>query len=83
MNPRNREYQIAYSEFRQRLRQARKEAGLPQGKVCTLMHQYRTFVSKCESGERRVDHVELREFAKIYRKPLSFFDLPSEPGVPK
>jgi hypothetical protein len=27
----------------------------------------------CESGERRVDVVELAEFARLYRKPLSFF----------
>ncbi len=26
-----------------------------------------------ESGERRVDVVELGEFARLYRKPLSFF----------
>ncbi len=32
-----------------------------------------SFVSKCESGERRVDVVELAEFARLYRKPLSFF----------
>jgi hypothetical protein len=33
-----------------------------------------SYVSKCESGERRVDIVELREFARLYRKDLSFFE---------
>ena len=34
-----------------------------------------SFVSKFESGERRVDFVELQHLAKIYRKPLSFFEI--------
>jgi hypothetical protein len=33
-----------------------------------------SFVSKAESGERRVDFVELRHLARIYKKPLSFFE---------
>jgi len=83
VNPRDREYQNAYDAFRRRLREAREQADLTQGEVCALMHKYRSFISKCELGERRVDHVELRRLAKIYRKPLSFFDLPPESGAPK
>jgi hypothetical protein len=30
-------------------------------------------VSKSESGERRIDVVELQEFARLYGKPLDFF----------
>jgi hypothetical protein len=32
-----------------------------------------SFLSKCESGERRVDVVELEAFAQVYRKPIAFF----------
>jgi hypothetical protein len=32
-----------------------------------------SYLSKCESGERRVDVIELEAFAKLYGKPLSFF----------
>ena len=32
-----------------------------------------SFVSKVESGERRVDFVEMQYLAELYRKPLSFF----------
>ena len=34
-----------------------------------------SFLSKCESGERRVDFVELQHLARIYRKPLSYFQV--------
>ncbi len=78
MNPRDREYQEAYKEFRRRLRDARKQAGLTQREVCKLMGKSSSFISKCELGERRVDHVELRKLARIYRKPVSFFDPPPE-----
>jgi hypothetical protein len=33
------------------------------------------FVAKSESGERRVDFVELLHLAKIYRKPVRFFEI--------
>jgi transcriptional regulator with XRE-family HTH domain len=65
------------------LRKARKEAGLTQREVCKLMGKSSSFVSKCELGERRIDHVELRKLAKIYRKPVSFFDLPWESNAAK
>jgi hypothetical protein len=32
-----------------------------------------SFVAKCESGERRVDVIELTHFADLYDKPLLFF----------
>ena len=78
MNPRDREYQDAYRMFRRRLMQARKEAGMTQREVCTKMGKSTSFISKCELGERRVDYVELQKLARIYRKPISFFNLPSK-----
>lgn len=34
-----------------------------------------SFVSKCESGERRVDIIELKVFANTYGKDLGYFDV--------
>jgi hypothetical protein len=42
------------------------------------MGKSKSFVSKVELGERRLDHVELQKLARIYRKPLAFFDVPSK-----
>ena len=44
-----------------------------QMEVAKALRRPQSFVSKCESGERRVDVVELEEFAKLYRRSLSFF----------
>ena len=46
---------------------------MKQSEVNNLMGKPRTFISKCELGERRIDFVELQFLAKIYRKNLSFF----------
>ena len=56
-----------------RLRAARKGADLTQVQVAKRLKVPQSFVSKCESGERRVDAVELAAFARIYRRPLGFF----------
>ena len=49
------------------------EAGLTQVEGANRLKRPQSFVSKVESGERRVDVVELSELARIYRKPLDFF----------
>lgn len=56
-----------------RLRQARKEASLSQEQVAERMKVKQKFVSKVETGERRIDPVELAEFAELYGKPVVWF----------
>jgi transcriptional regulator with XRE-family HTH domain len=73
VNARDHAYQKAYKRFRTRLVQARQEAGLTQVEVAKRLGRPNSFISKCELGERRVDVVELRQLAHIYRKDLSFF----------
>ncbi len=37
------------------------------------LQKYRNYVTKVESGERRIDPVELQDFARLYKKPLEHF----------
>ena len=55
-----------YRKFMQRLRDARLKAGLSQKQVAERLKQPQSYVSRCESGERRVDVVEAMAFAEIY-----------------
>jgi len=57
----------------ERLKRARKEAGLDQEKVAKLLGVSQSYISKVESGQRRIDLVQLKQFAKIYKKKLDFF----------
>jgi hypothetical protein len=62
-----------YRAFLRLLKQARLDARLTQVEVSKALNRPQSYVSKCESGERRVDVIELGDFAKLYRKPVSFF----------
>lgn len=62
-----------YKAMLKRLREARIAAGLTQVEVAKALQRTQVFVSKCESGERRIDPIDLADFAKVYRKPVSFF----------
>lgn len=53
------------------LKAARKRAGVSQVDLAERLGNTQTFVSKCERGERRIDAVELVEFAEALGvKPL-------------
>ncbi len=73
-------WQHQYEAFRKRLVSARELAGLTQTEVAQRLGKTQTFVSKCETGERRVDIVELTNFARIYNQPLRYF-APVEAGL--
>ncbi|HET7216362.1 MAG TPA: helix-turn-helix transcriptional regulator [Terriglobia bacterium] len=66
-------YRRRYTRFLERLKEARSTARLTQVEVAMRLSRPQSFVSKIESGERRVDAVELAELAELYRKPLEFF----------
>ena len=68
---------LRYRQFLERLRSARMDAGLTQEQVAEQLGRPQSFVSKCESGERRVDVIELQLFAEVYGKSLRYFLPPS------
>ena len=57
----------------ERLKKARREAGLDQQEVAKLIGSTQSHISKIENGQRRINIVALKEFARIYKKPIGYF----------
>lgn len=55
------------------LKKARVEVGLGQSEVAKILGRTQSYISKIESGQRRFDVLQLKEFAKIYKKNINFF----------
>lgn len=66
-------YRAKYKNLVQRLRKARLDAGLTQVEAGRRLQKPQVYISKIERGERRVDAIELAEFAKLYQTSLSYF----------
>ncbi len=56
-----------------RLKEARKYLGLRQEEVATYLKIPRTALTDIESGQRRVEAIELSRLARLYRQPVAFF----------
>jgi len=55
------------------LRDAREYLELSQDEVAKKMNLPRTAISLIESGQRRVDALELKQFAQLYQRPVAYF----------
>lgn len=62
-----------YKVFIKRLRTARTEANLTQVQAAKKLGATQAYVSKVEKGQLRVDVTQLKSFAKIYNKSVSYF----------
>lgn len=62
-----------YKAFLAKLRQARADAGLTQEEMAKKLGRTQTWMSNSELGERRVDFVELEDFAALYGNALEWF----------
>ncbi len=66
-------YSNEHKQIVERLKKARLESGLGQVEVAKKLSKTQSYLSKIESGQRRFDVLQLKEFAKIYKKPLDYF----------
>ncbi len=62
-----------YRKLTAALRKARETAGLTQAEVAAKLNVYDSFLSKVESGERRIDVIELIQLLKLYGVDVTAF----------
>lgn len=62
-----------YKEVINKLKAARKVAGLSQEDVAKKLNKSQSYISKVEAGEQRIDVIELKLFTDLYRKRISDF----------
>lgn len=62
-----------YKAFLVKLIAARTASGLSQRDVAKRLGIPQSQVSRMETGETRVDVVQLRRFATLYRRTLNYF----------
>ena len=66
-------YSGQYKSIIQNLKESRVKEGLSQQEVAKHFGVGQSIISKIESGQYRLDILQLQEFAKLYKKPLTSF----------
>jgi transcriptional regulator with XRE-family HTH domain len=66
-------YSQKREELLERLRLARLESGLTQVEASKKLKKPQSYISKIERGERKIEAVELGDFANIYKKRVGYF----------
>jgi len=66
-------YSDQYKTIIQNLKETRRKQGLTQQQVAKHFGVGQSFISKIESGQYRLDILQLQEFAKFYKKSLTSF----------
>lgn len=66
-------YSNDHKHLVEQLKKARKEVGMDQKDVAKALGKTQSYISKIEAGQRRVDVIQLKELARIYKKSISFF----------
>lgn len=56
-----------------RLKQAREYLGISQEDAANVAKTPRSAISLIESGQRKLDSVELMSLAKLYQRPMAYF----------
>lgn len=71
--PKKSKFTKQYAKLLEVLREVRLEAALTQTEAGQSFGAHASYISKCESGERRIDVIELAAFCKLYKIPLDQF----------
>lgn len=61
------------AEMARRLKEAREYLELPQDEVARELGIPRTAISLMESGQRKVEALELQKLARLYQRPAGYF----------
>jgi transcriptional regulator with XRE-family HTH domain len=73
----------ARTEMAARLKESREYVGLSQEEVAQILKIPRTAVSLMESGERKVDALEIKALAKLYQRTVEYLTDATQPNVPE
>lgn len=66
-------YTKEHREIVSRLIKARIDNGYTQAQAAKKIGRTQSYLSKIESGQRRFDILQLKEFARLYNKEIDFF----------
>lgn len=66
-------YSSEYKKIIDKLKDARIKAGLTQIDVAKRLKKHQSYISKIESRERRLDIIELKLLASLYKKDINYF----------
>lgn len=60
-------YSKEYKAVLRKLKKSRKKSGLTQAEIAKTLGKPQSFMSKVENGERRLDIIELKHIARLYK----------------
>jgi transcriptional regulator with XRE-family HTH domain len=66
-------HSIEYKSLVKKLREARLEIGFTQGEAAKKLKKPQSYISKVENGEQRIDVIEMKKFADLYKKDINYF----------
>ena len=66
-------YSKEHKNIVEKLIKARREVGIDQVDVAKKLGRSQSYLSKIESGQRKIDVIQLKKIAKIYNKEINYF----------
>lgn len=66
-------HQKEYRQIVKNLKIARRKVSLTQKQVAQIIKRPQSYISKVEAGEQRIDIIELKMFANLYKKDINYF----------